>query len=267
MPEPMIGIRWTIGDVSPPGFDALRLSIEGAHRIFGNDASYVVCVNTIGLEDARTRTGAVPSEVAWQEAGEIPASLNPFLDPGMAEGVAWKLAPIRLFEDRYELSLDNDCILWSMPEVVREWLDEPEPRCLIAADDVLAHGAFTHLTRPEPRNTGIRGLPPGYDLEASLREVLSEFGAPLQTELDEQGLQAVALDRPRQAHVVPVEDVSICSPIYPHQPELGQCGAHFIGLNARHLPFDYYGRPASEWVRENFERQLPAVRHRIGMDQ
>jgi hypothetical protein len=267
MPERPIGIRWTIGDVSAQGFDALRLSIEGAHRLFGNGASYVVCVNTIGVDEARKRTGEVPPEVAWREAGDVPASLKPFLDAGMAEGVAWKLAPVRLFEDRYELSLDNDCILWSMPEVVREWLDEPEPRCLIAADDVLAHGAFAQLTRPEPRNTGIRGLPPGYDLEASLRAVLAEFSAPLQSELDEQGLQVVALDRPRQAHVVPVEDVSICSPIWPHHPELGQCGAHFIGLNARHLPFDYYGRPASEWVRENFERQLPAVRQRIGMDR
>jgi hypothetical protein len=182
----------------------------------------------------------------------------------MAEGVAWKLAPLRLFEDRYELSLDNDCILWAVPEAMKAWLEEPEPRCLIAADDVLAHGAFQALTRPDPRNTGIRGLPPDYDLGASLRAVLAIANVPVTSELDEQGLQVVALDLPRSAHVVSLEDVSICSPLWPHQPTLGRCGAHFIGLNAHALPFRYYDRPASDWVRENWKRHLPQLKDRVG---
>lgn len=33
----MLGIRWTIGDVTGAGFEALGLSIEGARRVFAPD--------------------------------------------------------------------------------------------------------------------------------------------------------------------------------------------------------------------------------------
>jgi hypothetical protein len=134
MPERRLGIRWTIGDVSAQGFEALQVSLWSAWRLFGGEAAYAVTVNTIGLEEARARTGAAPETVVWHAAGGVPGPVEEVLDEGMAEGVAWKLAPLRLFEDRYELSLDNDCILWAIPEAMRKWLDEPEPRCLIAAD-------------------------------------------------------------------------------------------------------------------------------------
>jgi hypothetical protein len=181
------------------------------------------------------------------------------MDQEMAEGVAWKLAPLRVFEDRFELSLDNDCILWAVPPAIKAWLEEEPPRCLIAADVKTAFGVFTDLTRPEPRNTGIRGLPPGYDLGAALEAVLQEHPLPLRSELDEQGLQAVALDRGRPAHIVSTDDVTICSPFWPQQPRLGRCGAHFVGLNASDLPWRYYGRKATDCVRENWLRPRPEI--------
>lgn len=265
MSKPPIGIRWTIGDVSPRGFEALRLSIWGARRLFGPDAALAVCVNSVPLDDARRRTGPVPAAVEWRAAGDLPGFLENHLDGAMAEGVAWKLAPLRLFPDRYELSLDNDCILWQLPAAIEDWLEEEEPRCLIAADVKLALGAFAHLTRPEPRNTGIRGLPPGYDLGGALRAVLERHPVPLASELDEQGLQVVALDLGRPAHVVTSEDVTICSPFWPHRPELGRCGAHFVGLNSRALPWSYYDRPATECVIENWERHRAELHDRVGL--
>jgi hypothetical protein len=42
-----LGVRWTVGDASPRGFEALRLSIWGAGRLFGTATTYVVCVNGI----------------------------------------------------------------------------------------------------------------------------------------------------------------------------------------------------------------------------
>lgn len=260
-----IGIRWTIGDVSAFGFEALRLSLWGARRVFGPDARLAVCVNTVSLNEARLRTGPVPDDVEWRRAtvGEMPGFLQRHLDGSMAEGVAWKLAPLRLFPDHYELSFDNDCILWSLPEAMRRWLAEPEARCLIAGGVKLAHGAFVGLTRPEPRNTGIRGLPPGFDLGVALLAVLERHPVPLRSELDEQGLQVVALDLPRQAHVVSTEDVTVCSPFWPQQPHLGRAGAHFVGLNARALPWRYYDRPATECVVENWQRHRAELYGRV----
>lgn len=259
-------IRWTVGDVSPFGFEALRLSIRGARRAFGVDTPLAVVVNSIPVEEARRRTGMVPEGTEWLPAAGLPDFIKPFLDPEMAEGVAWKLAPLRLFPERFEIALDNDCILWDIPETVRRWRAENPPRCLIAADVKPAFGAFADATRPEPRNTGIRGLPPGYDLGAALAKVLAAHPVILRSELDEQGLQAAALDLGRPAHIVSTGEVTICSPFWPQQPDLGSAGAHFVGLNARSLPWSYYDRPASECVRENWLAHLPELRRRTGID-
>jgi hypothetical protein len=258
-----IGIRWTVGDVGPPGFEALGLSLWGAWRLFGRDAQYVVFANSLPVEEAVTRTGHVPDVIAWRESGPLPQDLVPFVSRGMTGGTAWKLAPLRCFPDRYELSLDNDCILWDLPAALVAWLDDPNYSCLIAADVTLAHGAFTHLSGPQPRNTGIRGFPPHYDLGVALRTVLARNPVPLVSELDEQGLQVVALDLGRPAHVVSTADVSICAPFWPKSSHLGRCGAHFVGLNCRDVPWRYYGRPAIECIREHWERHRPALYERV----
>jgi hypothetical protein len=266
MRAPALGFRWTSGNVSDAGFEALRLSICGAWRLFGWQALYGVCVNGLSTDEARQRTGAVPATVQWHRSASLPQCLAPYLGDDMADGVAWKLAPLRLFPERFEVALDNDCILWDLPAAMHDWLDDAERcRCLIAADDILAHGAFTELTRREPRNTGIRGLPPHYDLEAALHEVLERHPVRLIGELDEQGLQVVALDLGAPAHVVATEDVSICSPFWPRRPTLGRCGAHFVGLNCRTVPWDYYDRPATEWIMENWACHRRELYERVGL--
>lgn len=268
-----IGIRWTIGDVSDRGFEALRLSILGAANIFGVGAEYAVCVNTLTPPAARKRTGDVPPEVAWHNTtGQVPDFLEQFMDPGMAEGVGWKFAPLRLFPDRHEIALDNDCILWEIPESIRGWLEGAQPRqCLIARDVRPAFGRFAAFCGPAPCNTGIRGLPPGFDFEAALQGVLQEqqwlAGEPLalSSELDEQGLQTAALSREQPPAVVDLHEVSICSPFWPHLPELGRCGAHFVGINARHIPWDYYDRSADVCSREHWNRHRPALYRNVGL--
>ena len=119
-----IAVRWTLGDVSERGFEALRLSVCGAHRLFGDDAAYAVTVNSISLEEARRRVGPLRADVEWigVTAADLPSCVRVRLGDGMAEGVGWKLAPARLRRDRQEISLDNDCILWDLPHAVREWL-------------------------------------------------------------------------------------------------------------------------------------------------
>ena len=269
-----VGIRWTMGDVSERGFEALRLSIWGARKIFGADAAYAVCVNTVPLQQARARTGALPAGVEWHDATQdLPGFLAGLFGRDMAEGVGWKLAPLRFFPDRYELSLDNDCILWELPPSLQAWLaaagDDPPP-CLMAQDVRASYGQFADLCPPEPRNAGIRGLAPHFDLEAALRAVIAarrqQLGAPpaFTSELDEQGLQVAALGLARAMHAVTLEEVTVCSPFHPHLPELGRCGAHFVGLNARHIAWDYYDRPADEWMTQHWARHRPELYRRTG---
>jgi len=265
--RPRLGIRWTIGDVSPRGFEALRLSLWGAWRLFGAEASHAVVVNTVALDEARRRTGPVPAAVAWRPAHGLPAALAGRLDAGMAEGVAWKFAPPRLFPDLPELSLDNDLILWDRPEALRLWLDDPTGGPFVLAEDVTAaFGRFAPWCGPEPRNLGIRGLPAGFDLTAALRGMLGAVPGPLASELDEQGLQVAALQRAGACRTVTLDEVSVCSPFWPHRVELGRCGAHFVGLNARHIPWNYYDRPATDVRIEHWEGHRPELYRRVGLD-
>jgi hypothetical protein len=264
--HPRLGLRWTMGDVSARGFEALRLSIWGAWRAFGPDAAYVVCVNTIACEEAHARTGAVPDAIIWREAGEPPAFLRDHLEAGMADGVAWKFAPLRCFPDRWELSLDNDCILWAMPTAIRRWLAAGGgDRCVLEEDVKRCLGQFEDLCGPEAFNTGIRGLPPDFDLATVLQMVLDRRPVLLRSELDEQGLQAAALSLRNPPLLVSVDEVTICSPFWPHRPHLGTHGAHFVGLNARELPWHYYDWPAVECIAENWERHRPMLYRRVGV--
>lgn len=263
-----VGIRWTIGNVAGDGFEALRLAAWGAWKVFGPGAEYTVCVNTISVDDARRRTGPLPWKVRWMPAtGRVPAWIAPHVDPSnLIEGKAWKFDPFQVYTDRWELSFDNDVVLWELPGAIRAWLGEGDPeRCLIAADVAPALGAFSRWAGSEPRNAGIRGVPPGFDLAARMRAILDENPVVMSSELDEQGLQVAAVNRARPAVVVPVDQVTICSPFHPHQPYLGTAGAHFVGLNEHALPWDYYGRPAIECVREHWRRLRGELYERVGI--
>ncbi len=268
IPSRQVAVRWTIGDVHPLGFEALRLSVWGAWKLFGPEAAYVVCVNSVPLDHARSLAGAVPGGVRWHQAtrAQIPEFLRPHLDAAFAEGVGWKFAPLHLFPDRFTLALDNDCILWDMPAAIRRWLaDEGPRRCVIAADVRPYFGKFAPWCGPEPRNSGIRGLPAGFDLEGAVRQLLAECPCVLNSEVDEQGLQVAVTEREGSPYVVTVEEVSICSPFPPHLPHLGRCGAHFVGLNARQLPWSLHDRPASDYIREHWQRQRGALYDRVGI--
>ena len=64
--ERLVAVRWTIGDVSESGYEALRLSAWGAWRVFGPEAEYAVCVNSVPLDRARALAGDLPPGVAWR---------------------------------------------------------------------------------------------------------------------------------------------------------------------------------------------------------
>jgi hypothetical protein len=263
-----VGIRWTIGDVTPEGFEALRLAVWGAWKVFGPEAAYTICVNSLPLEEVRERTGDLPEGIQWREAsGKLPDWVLPHVNrENMVEGKAWKFDPLQIYTDRWEISFDNDCILWEMPDSIRRWLEEGDPeRCLIAADVTPAHGLFARWAGEEPKNSGIRGVPPGFDLEGEMCALLRENPVVMSSELDEQGLQVAAVSYRKPPVVVSLDEVSICSPFPPHLPRLGRCGAHFVGLNDRWFPWDYYDRPATECVREHWQRHRDALHERVGI--
>lgn len=268
-----LAVRWTIGEVRERGFEMLRLSIACAARLFGPHAKYVVCVNSLSASEARRRTGSVPVAVEWREVtrADVPQVLRANLNAELMEGMGWKLVPLRIYPERFELALDNDCIVWRLPEAMGRWL-ECGDAVLFAEDVARCYGSFDALCPAGRLNAGIRGLPPGRDpgaaLDSVLRELRGKDGAPVRLigEIEEQGLQAAAICRMGQVLCVRTDEVSICSPFWPRSAELGSCGAHFTGMNAWLVPFDYYDRPADEWLAEHWERHRPALYEKAGLE-
>jgi hypothetical protein len=261
--SPPLAIRWTVGAVSRLGFEALRLSLWGAWRTFGPDAAYVVCVNTVPLARARQLTGPVPEAIEWRDVTRaLWPEIAPFLDGGMAQGVGWKFAPLRLFPDRHCLMLDNDVILWGLPAAVAAWLDAPDD-CVLAEDVAASYGRFAARCGPAPRNTDLRGLPPGLDYGAALLAELRADPRLLGSAFDEQGLQVAATRARRPPLVVALDEVTICSPF--RQLYLGRCGAHFVGLNVRRLPPQLGGDAAGRALRRHWERQRPYLYDHVGL--
>ncbi len=267
------GVRWTVGDVSSRGWEALRLSVHCAYRLFGPAAAYSVCLNTVPLETARERVGALPDAVEWRVVtlADLPRELAGRLDPAMAEGVGWKLIPAQLWPGRHELSLDNDCILWERPAALRQFLDRNDAT-LMAEDVDRCLGQFQDDSAvPGCINSGIRGLPPGFALAPALARTLTAYDQTasgpmlLRSELDEQGLQAAALHRHSNCLVIAKEEVSICSPFWPRQLQPGTCGAHFVGLNSRHLPWHYYDEPGDLVRRRHWDEHRPALYAKAGL--
>jgi hypothetical protein len=258
-------VRWTIGDVSLCGFEALRLSVHGAWRLFGNAARYVVCVNTVAATRAAEALGDVPAPLEWRAVGrnDIPTFLRHHIDEGFAEGVAWKFAPLSLDTGLPELALDNDCVLWSMPDAIIHWVRERDV-CVIAEDVRPCYGQFAHLCGDTALNSGIRATPGRFDLGGRLRAVLHETPIMLRSELGEQGLQVAALRRSTGLLVVRLDEVSVCSPFSPHQSAPGICGVHFVGLNSHGLPWRYFDRPATECVREHWVKWRDDIAAYVG---
>jgi hypothetical protein len=259
-------VRWTIGAVRERGFEMLRLSIACAAKLFGLRTRYVVCVNSLSIDEAQSRTGPLSAEVEWRAVtrADIPDVLQSCFDDSLIEGMGWKLVPLRIYPDLYELALDNDCILWRLSEAMELWLQSADGY-LFAEDVQRSLGSFDKICPPGSFNGGIRGLPPGKDLGAELRRALIEAeaanGEPidLSPEIEEQGWQAAAICYCRPLFLVRATEVSICSPFWPRSPELGSCGAHFVGMNAQHIPWDYYDRPADQWLEEQWQRIRPAL--------
>lgn len=290
-----LAVRWTIGDVRDRGFEMLRLSISCAVRLFGPQAKYLVCVNELTTEEAQRRTGELPSHAGrlleWQTVSraDLAPQLTPWLgtgEHGCIEGMGWKLAPLRTFPDSYELAIDNDVILWDLPAGMRRWLSEPAS-FLFAEDADRCFGAFdpqceASVARLGVRglNAGIRGLPPGVDLGAALTLALTQADADsrrlsdkpldLSGEIEEQGLQAAAMASlpgllGGTLHLVHLAEVNLSSPFWPKTPNFGTCGAHFIGMNARHIPWNYYDRPADDWLANHWAASRAELYYRAGL--
>jgi hypothetical protein len=51
----------------------------------------------------------------------------------------------------------------------------------------------------------------------------------------------------------------------PARAGISAAGAHFVGLNVKHIPWDYYDRPADAWMEEHWARHAPVLYGAVGL--
>jgi len=75
----------------------------------------------------------------------------------------WKYIPIRTNINKYELLLDNDLILWKIPEIIRFWYNSEN--LLINSDWNGTNYGEVNFSRMQGLNAGILGYPPNYNFK------------------------------------------------------------------------------------------------------
>ncbi len=163
-------LRWTYGEIRngyniPQGIELLKYSIKFAILIFSREfeqIEYYICNNNVrksSLEELRNLSG--DHKVKLIDVSEM-LPLNLRIES--KKNSWWKYAIPRLDIDKYELIIDNDVILWKIPNILRTAIIE---NALIALSDGAGkfYGDFLEsverIDRNLKLNAGLIGFPRG----------------------------------------------------------------------------------------------------------
>lgn len=214
-------VRWTIGPTTPDGIRCLRKSIDKLCGLY--DIEPVICYNQI---DPQQFTDLGVRLVNQTE--DLPSSESPI-------GVTWKLYPPRLAIDRHELFIDNDLIIEKkIPELDHFFKSD---QTLLLEGSGRNYGRFEkHVPIGYKINSGLFGLPPGFDLKGQMEFYGTNWERNSRT-FDEQGLVATSLLNYREFSIISSSTITNCEMEW-----VSGSGFHFIGLNRIlfHTPFRQY---------------------------
>lgn len=219
-------VRWTIGPVQPAGFECLRMSIQSFRDLY--DIDCVVCHNGIDPQCISDLDVTLIDQQSRICSGDI-----------KPVGVAWKLYPIRLDMNRHELFIDNDLIVANKIDQLDQFLTSD--MTLLLQGESRNYGKYERHVPPGYHiNSGLFGLPPGFDLNKYLKFYNNEWEINCthsSKTWDEQGFVAASLLSHNKFAVIPNNVVTNCE----MQLVPGR-GFHFVGLNRSrfHRPFAEY---------------------------
>ena len=204
-------VRWTIGPCLPEGTHCLQLSIKLWKSHYGDTCDYVVCANGFNPD----------VEIPVVRAENYRDTL-----PLLPQGPAWKLYPPRMRMNSHEIIIDNDLLLFEPHPMIEEFLNSN--RTLTTEIYRRDYGSFDHLVPSDKLiNSGIIGLPPGFDFEEKLRCVIRKVNLQeWQTHFCEQGAVAAVLENPL---IISNQDILIG--INPEAFRIDSYGVHFVGMN------------------------------------
>jgi hypothetical protein len=235
----MVLFRWTCGNTTVAGLETLARSVKLAKKAFdGYPVEYAVCYNNLTeLQVEQLQKLDVP--LVRQEPTHL---LRPYLDAGTDQrnrhktgGSLWKICPPRLAPDKHEIVCDNDVLIHSIDQI-KPFLDGD---CtMFARTGVRYYGTYAHLISEGAYNSGLIGMPPGFDFQKEIVDIIYDNPVAKFTYGEEQALVIAALLKYPRHVVLEVRDM------YELKTDLDGFTdiIHFIGVNRadRHYGWEAY---------------------------
>lgn len=216
-------VRWTVGNTNKLGMDCLGRSVRAWRRLYREQFDMAICHNNM---TERQLAELLKLDVELIDQHGFTDRLT--LKPPRRRNPCWKLYPPRLRPDAHEIIIDNDVLLRRHLPAVEELLVRNQ--MFVTEGIFRSYGQFEAVVPDNIKiNTGMYGLPPGYDLGGKVNGVLkSGLIQKWEGHLDEQGLLASVFAKDG-AKMARLSDISVLDPRLPYG--MGKCGAHFVGLN------------------------------------
>jgi len=223
--------RWTIGNASRAGYEALAFSITSFQHLYP-DTNVVICHNCSinKLEDIVAR---FPDAKFHDQSQYLNSKCPPM-------GVAWKLYPPRIAPDDYEICIDNDVIFMNRVQEIDNFFYGDHT--LLLEETSRTYGRFVDYVPPGYCiNSGIYGMPPGFNFKKYVNfysgdnwEINAVGPHAASKTFDEQGLVAIALLSYKNFVIIKKESVTNCE-----KHLIPGNGLHFISVNRNqfHEPF------------------------------
>lgn len=209
-------LRWTVGPVSPLGFEILAHSVH-CFKAINNDFDLMICHNQLNnsqLDFLKTLDVDLYCQDDYQ---------HKFVFPPKSCG--WKLYPPRLRPDAHEIIMDNDLVLFT-DQFLRDFVTGDS--FLITEALARRLGAFAKYVPAEIKmNTGLIGLPPGFDFESEISAIQIKSGQKqFESFFDEQGLVTAIISKYKYT-LIALDKIWVCADQFRKTP----FGAHFVKAN------------------------------------
>lgn len=225
-----VTVRWSVGPLGKIGFRCLKESINQIARIYPQ-FHRIVYFNQLGKKEV-DELKKVNAEVE-----KSPSSVPGWLKPQKGYEVHWKLYPPRVDIDSYEIFLDSDIVLHRQLPQIEEAVSNAE-FILYEGRHGLYGGMESFFTPERSINSGLFGLPPGFDFEDEIRLLMKNKLVCWGDRFDEQGMVAYLLhDKPHQF----VSQIDV--PIAEESEDFADgFGTHFVGINYNdhHIAWEQY---------------------------
>lgn len=206
-------LRWVIGPMSYYGLKLFKITVKRIKKIYGNKFDYLICHNNnINISDL------LDLNVNFFDQSKLRANSKKY-------DVSWKLFPIRLRKSSHELVIDSDILVINKISQIDIFLQSSN-HSLVYEGLYGNYGIYKEKIPINLKlNSGIYGMPPGFDFHFTQRE-FSQF--------DEQGLICSHLIK-KKYNLIPLSIVPIidnnCDFNFLNLDFKTVRAIHFVGVN------------------------------------